>query len=276
MPECTPNSLMILKLSGDGLRNIRGAHMDDGEDWFSVYDFMTKVCKYKDDGATARNAFARLIKNGSKHKNEIETTCAYCRFPGAAGPETPVMTIFGLQKLLLFMGGNVSKAFKEELFTLMQRYLDGDHTMLVEIKHNKSIGKKKSFEKFAEKVAEKAQIYIDASMKEMPPTSYIYGTKTPAFPGLIKIGNSSNLKARLSSLNTSCAPDPHVIVATTPTFDKDRDEDLAHAFFASARREGEFFAVSPEDVRSFFSSHIMPQYQLELAQNIASRQGTPI
>ncbi len=53
------------------------------------------------------------------------------------------------------------------------------------------------------------------------------------------------------------------------TLDSVRDEALAHTFFASTRKEGEFFQVSLEDVRSFFANHITTQYQLELARFIA-------
>ena len=84
---------------------------------------------------------------------------------------------------------------------------------------------------------------------------------------------SSDVAARLSSLNTGCAPAPHFIVAMAPTYDSTRDEALAHSFFSTARREGEFFQVTAEEVKAFFANHIMTQYQLELAEHIAKTQG---
>jgi hypothetical protein len=60
-----------------------------------------------------------------------------------------------------------------------------------------------------------------------------------------------------------------VLIAVAPTLNNVRDEALAHAFFASERKEGEFFEVSQEDVRAFFTNHITTQYQTELAQHIA-------
>ena len=168
----------------------------------------------------------------------------------ALAAQTPVMTIRGLHRLLLILGGKASRAFQEEMLIILKRYLDGDHSMVVEIEQNKSISKKHSYESFAKKLGDRAQLYADAELNEMPPTSYVYGTRSEAFPNLINIGRSVNMNARLSSLNTSCAPAPHVIVATAPTFTGNavRDEALAHTFFAATRKEGEFFESSAEDV----------------------------
>ncbi len=112
-----------------------------------------------------------------------------------------------------------------------------------------------------------------SQFKEMPQVSYVYGTKSEAFPNLIKIGRTSNVSARLTSLNTGCAPAPHCIVAVSPTLDAPRDEAWAHVFFSSSRREGEFFEVTVEEVKAFFMNSIMVKYQLELAESIASIQG---
>jgi hypothetical protein len=115
----------------------------------------------------------------------------------------------------------------------------------------------------------------DKSMqsRDMPPTCYIYATKSPALPGLIKIGRTVNIAARVSQLNTACAPAPHVIVTVAPTFDKERDEKAAHAYFSNARREGEFFEISEAEVKEYFSTHVTALYNIELAQHIASLQG---
>ncbi len=183
------------------------------------------------------------------------------------------MTMQGLLVLFKCLGGRVSKAFKEETFSILQRYLDGDNTLNAEVDENKALGKRKSYQNFANKVGKRAQTYTEAMAEEMPQSSYVYGTRSEAFPNLIKIGRTINLAARLSSLNTGCAPAPHVIVAVAPTFDSIRDEALAHTFFSSARKEGEFFEVSQEEVRAFFTNHITAQYHRELAQHIAKVQG---
>ena len=179
----------------------------------------------------------------------------------------------GLLVLAKSLGNKISRAFREETFSILTRYLDGDATIATEVLENQSLGKRKSYANFLGRVEKRVQTYTDALQHEPPAVSYIYATKSKAFPGLIKIGRSCNLAARLSSLNTSCAPVPHVIIAAAPTLDCQRDEALAHAFFSSARKEGEFFEVTPEEVRVFLQNHIMSKYQLELAQYITEVQG---
>ena len=64
-------------------------------------------------------------------------------------------------------------------------------------------------------------------------------------------------------MNTSCAPAPHVLVAVAATFDNARDEKMAHAFFADARKEGEFFELTDKVVKDYFGMHITAQHKLE-------------
>jgi hypothetical protein len=94
---------------------------------------------------------------------------------------------------------------------------------------------------------------------------YIYAVKSVAFPGLIKIGRTQNMKERLSQLNTSCAPAPFVVVAVSPTLDNVRDERIAHEFFSLQRREGEFFSVPELEVMDFFKT-IQEKFDLESIQ----------
>ncbi len=134
------------------------------------------------------------------------------------------------------------------------------------------MGKLKSYSKFAQQVTLQVQAETLAREQEMPQTNYIYATKSSAFPGLLKIGKTADVSRRVSQLNTGCAPAPHKVVAVAPTFDNDRDERMAHAFFAESRREGEFFEVSEDAVQSFFNAHIAAQYTAEMAEKIAAMQ----
>ena len=96
-----------------------------------------------------------------------------------------------------------------------------------------------------------------------PPVTYVYATKSSAFPNRIKIGKTNDVAKRLSSMNTSCAPAPHVLVAVAATFDNTRDEKMAHAFFADVRKEGEFFELTDKVVKDYFAMHITAQHELE-------------
>jgi len=91
---------------------------------------------------------------------------------------------------------------------------------------------------------------------------WIYGMCSPAFPGKIKIGRTADLVTRLSNANVFCAPAPHVYVATVPTFNSVRDDAMIHEHFDEFRREGEFFEISVESLREYFSSRIFSRYKL--------------
>ena len=102
---------LVLKLTGDDSVRLRGIMAADMQVW-SVYDFMTKACGYKDAGNSARKEFSRLTKDGGEHKIEVEASCYYIKFPGAGQRETPCMTIRGLQRLTMILGGKIAAEFR--------------------------------------------------------------------------------------------------------------------------------------------------------------------
>lgn len=63
--------------------------MHAGAQWFSVYDFMTKACKYANAGASARNAYRDLISDSSEYKDEVVGSAYYLKFLGKGQRETP-------------------------------------------------------------------------------------------------------------------------------------------------------------------------------------------
>jgi hypothetical protein len=146
--------------------------------------------------------------------------------------------------------------------------------MCCEILANETMGKLKSYSKFASDIVNTSEKISMKKAHEMPQTNYIYATKSAAFPGLVKIGKTVNVSSRLCGLNTSCAPSPHVIVAVAPTLNYDRDETITHEHFVSARREGEFFELDDATVVDFFATHITARYNIELLQNITRIQGS--
>ena len=203
-----------------------------------------------------------------KQNEELAGDVSTFKFPGQSKREGPIITIEGAMKLMMMLPGKRAKLMRMQAADILSRYVLGEESLITEIHQNKLIGPVAACSKLAEKAEVKASQY-----KEMPQVSYVYGTKSDAFPGLVKIGRTLDVDARLHSLNTGCAPAPHYVVAVAPTFDAQRDEEWAHAFFASARKEGEFFEVTVEEVKTFFAKYIMAKYQLELAESIASLQG---
>ena len=181
-------------------------------------------------------------------------------------------TLEALIELIMVLPGKKAKHARKRFKDVITRYLDGDTSMCSEIEVNQSMGKIKSYSKFASKVMNSIHGEKVKKSRQMPPISYVYATKSPAFPGLIKIGKTIDVDSRVTQLNISCAPAPHVVVAVAPYFDHNRDETTAHTFFARARREGEFFALSDLEVINYFSTHITSHFNVELAQNIARIQ----
>jgi hypothetical protein len=231
--------------------------------FLSVRDVIMHLC-----GKNRKRANEVWERLSVKQKSELVGDISIFQFPGQGQSKMPVITIEGAMKLMMMLPGERAKHMRVHAADILSRYVQGKDSLIAEIHQNKQIGPVAACTNLAERAVVKASQY-----KEMPRVSYVYGTKSDAFPGLIKIGRTLDVDARLASLNTGCAPAPHYVVAVAPTFDASRDEAWAHAFFSSNRKHGEFFEVTVEEVKTFFANHIMTKYQLELVESIASIQG---
>lgn len=127
---------LVLKLTGDDTNKIRGTLASDGMEVWSVYDFISKACGYHDTGNAARRDFSRLIKDGSEHKTEVASLCRYLKFPGAGQRETPCMTVRGLQRLLMILGGKVAAEFRELVEGVFSQVMSGDKSLIEVINAN--------------------------------------------------------------------------------------------------------------------------------------------
>ena len=258
-------------------KNIRGGVSDkDGEKIWSTFDFIDAVCGREIGDAYDKNIYFNICKNDQSQdvKNLVtQQKCNVLKVPGQGQRNTPAMTIHGLHSLLMILGGRVSEAFKDNTLKILQRYLDGDMSLCKEIEENKMVGKKRSYEKFMTTVLESAQEKMNEELKDIPVTAYIYAFYSDAFPGLLKIGRSQNVNARLSSANTFAAPKPYRVLCMAPTFDAVRDEATTHAHFAKFRREGEFFEVSHAEVKAYFKTAITAWYDHELATHMEHNEG---
>jgi hypothetical protein len=230
--------------------------------YLSIRDYIMHFCRK--DGNHAADMWRNLSEI---HKKEVRDFLARYQFPGRGQTEQPVITFKGAIYLAMILPGKHAKTYRTAFVDLIQRHLNGDATLCTEINENKKRGMVQSCLSLINK--RPAHNSID-----MPVTNYVYATKSDAFPGLIKIGKAVNVRKRLSSLNTACAPVPHYVVAMAPTFDYTRDERTAHAFFALTRKEGEFFEITEEAVKSYFDHHITAQYQRELADKMTNIQGS--
>ena len=88
--------------------------LDDGMQVFSVYDFINLVCQK--NGTYSRQVWKRLISEDSKFKDEFEFTMVYLKLQNVTLSHTqkrrtcriPVMTLRGLQRLLMILGSKVA------------------------------------------------------------------------------------------------------------------------------------------------------------------------
>ena len=96
---------------------------EDGKWYFSVYDFINFVTGHELSSSYARTLFCRLVKNGSEHANEVASNCSYFQFPCQGQKSTPCMTIRGLQRLLMILGGKVASEFREIVEGVFTRYM---------------------------------------------------------------------------------------------------------------------------------------------------------
>jgi hypothetical protein len=222
----------------------------------------------------ARDQSGLVLRRLSNDKSQsIKQKMIERNLSGHGGYKTKLVTFHDALELIMVLPGKSVKHIRKHFKDIIVRYLDGDRSMCYEIVENQAMGKVKSYSKFASHIMNHVSKENTTKTNSMPETCYLYATKSPAFPGMIKIGKTIDVANRLTQLNTSCAPAPHVIVTVAPTFDKDRDEKTAHAFFSSARREGEFFELEDAEVIAYFANHITAQYNSELSQNIARLQG---
>jgi hypothetical protein len=126
----------MLKLTDGEGQAIRGMMHSNGQQMFSVFDFMTKACAYGNNGASARNEFKRLTGDASEYKDEVVASCYYLVFPGRGQRDTPCMTIRGLQRLLMILGGKVASEFREIIEGTFTRVMAGDQTLIEVINAN--------------------------------------------------------------------------------------------------------------------------------------------
>ena len=115
---------------------IRGIKEQNGEERFSVYDFINKVCE-KTDGY-GNTTYFRLTLDDSEHKDEILKNVKMIKFPGKGQRETPTMTLVGLERLLMILGGRIAKEFRILVENTFRRVMAGDRSLIKVIEENAS------------------------------------------------------------------------------------------------------------------------------------------
>ena len=166
--------------------------------------------------------------------------------------------------------GKVATECRVNFADIIKRFVNGDERMHADLEQNKAQGMQKTCALLFKSVVGKN------TQPAIPLTKYIYASYSEAFKGQVKIGRAKDVKARISSGNTMCAPKPHRIIAVAPTLDSERDEAMAHTYFAQYRTRGEFFKVSHTDAASFLANYIAPRYFQELNELMQGMEGSSL
>ena len=125
---------VALKLTENA--SLRGMQNEDGVWYLSVYDFINFVTGHEPGHDYARKTFGRLVKPDSEHAQEVRTNCPDFQFPGQGQKWTPCMTIRGLQRLLMILGGKVAAEYREIVEGVFTRYMAGDTSLIEEVRAN--------------------------------------------------------------------------------------------------------------------------------------------
>ena len=136
-------SELLLRLAGNA--TIRATILSHGEHAFSVYDFMDLACPTQSD-SWKKMKWKSLIAENSEFKDEIKFTKEYLKYQDQDVTssntkkrrfrKTPVMTLRGLERLMMILGGKVAAEFRQIVEGVFTRYMAGDHSMLEEIHAN--------------------------------------------------------------------------------------------------------------------------------------------
>ena len=129
-------SVLTLCLTSDDARSVRGMVGPDGVERWSVYDFINAVCGKEAGNTYANTVFCRLVKDGSEHKMEVTSSCSDLKFPGRGQRDTPTMTLRGLQRLLMILGGKVAAEYRALVEGTFTRVMAGDRSLIQVIEAN--------------------------------------------------------------------------------------------------------------------------------------------
>ena len=93
--------------------------------YFSVYDFLNFLTGHERGDEHARKVFFDLVDE-SERGEELADSCHDFKFQGPHGPETPCMTLCGLQWLLANVGGKAAAQCREIAESVFARLKAGD------------------------------------------------------------------------------------------------------------------------------------------------------
>ncbi len=135
-------SELQLRLSADA--TVRATITSDAQHLVSVFDVMRLACPNQCE-SWRQKKWKDLIEK-SEYKDEIKFTKEYLKYQDQDVTsndtkkrrlrKTPVMTLQGLQRLLVILGGKVAVEFRTIVLGVFTRYMSGDRSTLQEVEAN--------------------------------------------------------------------------------------------------------------------------------------------
>ena len=130
------NVLELVFAGGEDKAKIRGVKGEDGEERWSVYDMVNAACEKTPKDEYGRYTFNRIMEDGSQYADEVRALCSNLKFPGRGQRDTPCMTLRGLQRLLMILGGKVAAGYRAVAETTFSRVMGGDRSLIQVIEAN--------------------------------------------------------------------------------------------------------------------------------------------
>ena len=129
-------SSLVLKLEGH-VQHVRTTATSEGQEVFSIIDFMKLVCKGKSDNYATR--LWPSLENLSEMEGLVVVVPLQMKSPKSPYKQPPPVlrpgpatTRTGLQKLLLVLGDKVKDEFRQVDDSAFHCFMTGDATMLIE------------------------------------------------------------------------------------------------------------------------------------------------
>jgi hypothetical protein len=121
----------------DGKEGIRGKIDEkDNVEKFAVYDSINIVCGKTLKSVYGHHVYYDLTLEGSEYKDEICSLSSNLKFKGRGQRMTPCMSIRGLQRLLMMLGGKVAAQYRALVETTFSRVIAGDRSLIKVIEAN--------------------------------------------------------------------------------------------------------------------------------------------
>ena len=112
---------------------VRGGVSENGDEIWSVFDFVNLVCGKAKEDSYGRVTYYRVVK---LYANALHGFCKTLQLSGSGRQQTPAMDLNGLLHLLNFLDGKVADQYRDMARKTLVRVLAGDRSLIKVIEAN--------------------------------------------------------------------------------------------------------------------------------------------